>query len=151
MDFFLTSEDLPDPENRVSLTPGGGLRIRYRPNNTEAYDRLERALQRALTDAEGMHARSPPVFLLARLGIAGVSHQCGTVRFGDDPATSALNSDCRAHELENLYVADGSFFPSSAAVNPSLTIMANALRVGDAILDRLGCASAGWAMARSVP
>jgi choline dehydrogenase-like flavoprotein len=67
-----------------------------------------------------------------------VAHQCGTLRFGTDPARSVLDVDCRSHELDNLYVVDGSFFPSSAAVNPALTIMANALRVGDHLLARLG-------------
>jgi choline dehydrogenase-like flavoprotein len=70
--------------------------------------------------------------------IAGCAHQAGTVRFGTDPATSALNTDCRAHELDNLYVVDTSFFPSIGAVNPALTAMANAIRVGDHLLERLG-------------
>jgi choline dehydrogenase-like flavoprotein len=66
-----------------------------------------------------------------------VAHQNGTVRFGEDPKTSALDRNCKAHELDNLYVVDASFFPSSGAVNPALTIMANALRVGDHLLERL--------------
>ena len=73
-----------------------------------------------------------------RIPIAGVAHQCGTVRFGDDPSSSALDVNCKAHELDNLYVVDTSFFPSSSAVNPALTAMANALRVGDHLLERLG-------------
>jgi choline dehydrogenase-like flavoprotein len=77
-----------------------------------------------------------------RIPIAGVSHQCGTVRFGSEPATSALDVDCKAHDLDNLYVVDTSFFPSSAAVNPGLTAMANALRVGDHLLGRLGATAA---------
>jgi choline dehydrogenase-like flavoprotein len=77
-----------------------------------------------------------------RIPLAGVAHQSGTVRFGDDPATSALDVNCKAHELDNLYVVDGSFFPSSGAVNPALTIMANALRVGDHLLERLGARTA---------
>jgi choline dehydrogenase-like flavoprotein len=64
-----------------------------------------------------------------RIPLAGTAHQCGTLRFGDDPKTSVLDRNCKAHDLDNLYVADSSFFPSSAAVNPALTIMANALRV----------------------
>ena len=71
-----------------------------------------------------------------------MAHQCGTVRFGDDPATSALDVNCKAHELDNLYVVDTSFFPSSSAVNPALTAMANSLRVGDHLLERLGVATA---------
>jgi choline dehydrogenase-like flavoprotein len=70
--------------------------------------------------------------------VAGCAHQAGTVRFGSDPATSVLNPDCRAHELDNLYVVDTSFFPSISAVNPALTAMANAVRVGDHLLQRLG-------------
>ena len=77
-----------------------------------------------------------------RIPLAGVAHQCGTVRFGDDPPTSALDVDCKAHDLDNLYVVDTSFFPSSSAVNPALTAMANALRVGDHLIERLGAAAA---------
>jgi len=73
-----------------------------------------------------------------RIPLAGVAHQNGTVRFGTDPNSSALDVNCRAHEVDNLYVVDGSFFPSSAAVNPALTIMANALRVADHLEQRLG-------------
>ena len=74
--------------------------------------------------------------------VAGCAHQAGTCRFGTDPATSVLNTDCRAHELDNLYVVDTSFFPSIGAVNPALTAMANSLRVGDHLLERLGVAPA---------
>ena len=77
------------------------------------------------------------LFAGQRIPLAGVAHQCGTLRFGHDPRTSVLDPNCRAHELENLYVVDASFFPSSGAVNPALTIMANALRVGDHILERM--------------
>ena len=73
-----------------------------------------------------------------RIPLAGIAHQCGTVRFGDDPARSVLDVNCKAHDLDNLYVVDTSFFPSSSAVNPALTAMANALRVGDHLLERLG-------------
>jgi len=73
-----------------------------------------------------------------RIPLAGVAHQNGTVRFGMDPNSAALDVNCRAHEVDNLYVVDGSFFPSSAAVNPALTIMANALRVADHLEQRLG-------------
>jgi choline dehydrogenase-like flavoprotein len=78
------------------------------------------------------------LFLGQRIPLAGVAHQNGTIRFGRDPRTSALDATCRAHGVENLYVVDGSFFPSSGAVNPALTIMANALRVGDHLIERLG-------------
>ena len=73
--------------------------------------------------------------------LAGTGHRNGTIRFGRDPKSSALDVDCRAHEVDNLYVVDGSFFVSSAAVNPTLTIIANALRVGDHLLERLGAGS----------
>jgi choline dehydrogenase-like flavoprotein len=73
-----------------------------------------------------------------QMGIATNSHQCGTVRFGHDAETSVLDSNCRAHDLDNLYVVDAGFFPSSAAVNPGLTIAAQALRVGDHLRRRLG-------------
>jgi choline dehydrogenase-like flavoprotein len=90
---------------------------------------------------ERLRGRNPPEFLYSRLGVGGVSHQNGTLRFGVDPSTSVLDGNCRAHDLDNLYVVDGSFFPSSSAVNPSLTIMANALRVGEHIIDRLGASA----------
>ena len=77
------------------------------------------------------------LYLGKNIPIGGTAHQCGTVRFGRDPLSSALDVNCKAHDLDNLYVVDGSFFPSSGAVNPALTIMANALRVGDHLLERL--------------
>ena len=77
------------------------------------------------------------LYLGQRLPLAAVAHQNGTVRFGNDPKTSALDRNCKAHEIDNLYVVDASFFPSSGAVNPALTIMANALRVGDHLLERM--------------
>ena len=74
--------------------------------------------------------------------LAGIAHNCGTVRFGHDRADSVLDVDCKAHDLDNLYVVDTSFFPSSSAVNPALTAMANALRVGDVLIERLGARAA---------
>ena len=82
-------------------------------------------------------------YLKNEIPVAGVAHQTGTCRFGSDPATSVLNADCRAHEVDNLYVVDTSFFPSIGAVNPALTAMANALRVGDHLLERMGARQAG--------
>jgi choline dehydrogenase-like flavoprotein len=79
-----------------------------------------------------------PVLFDRRMGIATNSHQCGTLRFGDEPGQSVLDPYCRAHDLDNLFVVDASFFPSSAAVNPALTIAAQALRVGDDLRNRLG-------------
>jgi len=77
-------------------------------------------------------------FLRQDIPIAGVAHQAGTCRFGTDPAASVLDANCKAHELDNLYVADTSFFPSIGAVNPALTAIANAIRVGEHIAERLG-------------
>jgi choline dehydrogenase-like flavoprotein len=147
LDFWLTSEDLPDPENRVTVDRDGKIRLAYRPNNEEGHRRLTAALEQLMQQQTacrehghschvGLFGRS--LFIGQRIPLAGVAHQNGTIRFGTDPRSSALDADCRAHEVDNLYVVDGSFFPSSAAVNPALTIMANALRVGDRLLDRLG-------------
>jgi choline dehydrogenase-like flavoprotein len=143
----VTSEDLPDPDNRVTLDREGSIVLSYTPNNGEAHRRLIQRLERLMQQQtrcpvhgdgchQGLFARN--LFIGQRIPLAGVAHQNGTIRFGRDPGTSALNTDCRAHEVDNLYVVDGSFFPSSGAVNPALTIMANALRVGDRILERLG-------------
>jgi choline dehydrogenase-like flavoprotein len=147
LDFWLTSEDLPDPENRVTLDRDGGIVLSYTPNNGEGHKRLIAKLESLMQQQskcpihggechQGLFSRN--LFVGQRIPLAGVAHQNGTIRFGDDPETSALDPNCRAHEVDNLYVVDGSFFPSSAAVNPALTIMANALRVGDHILERLG-------------
>lgn len=138
IDFFITAEDLPHVGNRVTLRPDGGIKITYTETNLEAYDRLRRKLEQVLDAADVAHGRhAKAVYLHAKLGVSGVSHQNGTMRFGSDPKTSVLDVHCRAHDLANLYVCDGSFFPSSSAVNPSLTIMANALRVGDHLLEVL--------------
>lgn len=137
LDFWLTSEDLPDPENRVELDRNGRIVLRYKPNNLEAHERLTTRLRQLMRDVGMSHIVPRQLFVGQRIPLAGVAHQNGTIRFGTDPATSALDIHCRAHEVDNLYVVDGSFFPSSAAVNPALTIMANALRVGDHLLERL--------------
>ena len=147
LDFWLTSEDLPDPENRVSLDRDGNVVLAYRPNNEEAHRQLANRLKAAMAAQRrcsihggdchvGLFARS--LYVGQRIPLAGVAHQNGTVRFGRDPRTSALDATCKAHELDNLYVVDASFFPSSGAVNPALTVMANALRVGDHLAERLG-------------
>jgi len=146
LDFWLTSEDLPDPDNRVTLDREGNIVLAYRPNNEEGHRRLTAELKRLMKAQtkctvhghechEGLFARN--LYLGQRIPLAGVAHQNGTVRFGRDPKTSVLDVTCKAHELDNLYVVDASFFPSSAAVNPALTIMANALRVGDHLKGRL--------------
>ena len=146
LDFWLTSEDLPDPNNRVSLDAEGGIVLSYQFNNGEGHKRLIAKLKELMQQQtrctvhgdnchQGLFARN--LFVGQRIPLAGVAHQVGTVRFGNDRRTSALDANCKAHDLDNLYVVDGSFFVSSGAVNPALTIMANALRVGDHLIERL--------------
>lgn len=139
LDFWLTSEDLPDPNNRVTLDRNGGIVLSYTPNNAEGHKRLIAKLKSMVKEAD-CHERLLPLHINVgqRIPLAGVAHQNGTIRFGRDPKTSALDVNCKAHDLDNLYVVDASFFVSSAAVNPALTIIANALRVGDHLLERLG-------------
>ncbi len=150
IDFFLTAEDLPDSGNRVTLAEDGRIRLECRDTNGEAYGRLLARFTRHLDAAMGAKSGRTTGRFHAhrRLGVEGVSHQCGTLRMGNDAATSVVDRDCKAHDLDNLYVADSAVFPSSGAVNPSLTIMANALRVGDRILERLGRAAAQAPAAR---
>ncbi len=132
LDFWLTTEDLPDPKNRVVLTPNGNIQLLYTPNNRESHAHLLKKLKEILKKAD-YHQ----FFLSQTVPLAGTAHQIGTIRFGKDPKTSALDTNCKAHDLENLYVVDGSFFVSSSSVNPSLTIIANALRVGDHLLTKI--------------
>jgi choline dehydrogenase-like flavoprotein len=139
VDFWLSTEDLPQPENRVSVDKEGKLTLAYRSTNDAARDRLLEQL-RSLLGHLGMHEHHliPRwAYLENKIPVAGVAHQAGTCRMGADPAASVLDSDCRAHELDNLYVVDTSCFASISAVNPALTAMANALRVGDHLLERL--------------
>jgi choline dehydrogenase-like flavoprotein len=138
IDFWLTTEDLPHPDNRVTVDRSGRIHLAKVDHNTEPHRRLLAKLK-GLLGPLGCHDTFIPSWsvLDQRIPLAGVAHQCGTVRFGDDPATSALDVNCKAHDLDNLYVVDTSFFPSSSAVNPALTAMANALRVGDHLIDRL--------------
>ncbi len=127
VDWLAMSEDLPRPDNRVTIDADGQIRLHYRPNNMTAHQRLVRETKR----------------ILRRLGYwivmthtekaKNTTHQCGTVCFGTDPHASVLDPYCRSHDVENLFVVDASFFPSSAAVNPGLTIAAQALRVADHI------------------
>jgi choline dehydrogenase-like flavoprotein len=143
IDFWLTTEDLPLPDNRVTVDRHGQISLHYTPTNLEAHRRLREKFTDLL---DTMRCREQLIegssYLGGRLGINGVAHQNGTVRFGTDPATSALDLDCRLHDVDNVYVTDSSFFVSSTAVNPTLTIIANALRVADRIQDRLGLGAA---------
>lgn len=144
VDFWLSTEDLPRPDNRVTLGEGGAVQLSYTYSNEEPKKQLYRKLKSMLKEI-GMHSGHllpHHAYLKNEIPVAGVAHQAGTCRFGTDPATSVLNTDCRAHELDNLYVIDTSFFPSIGAVNPALTAMANALRVGDHLLERIGGGSA---------
>ena len=139
IDFWLTTEDLPHPDNRVTVDSQGRIHLSKTYLNTEPHRRLLAKLK-GMLGAVGCAERLIPRWsvLDQQIPIEGIAHQCGTVRFGDDPETSALDVNCRAHDVDNLYVVDTSFFPSSSAVNPALTAMANALRVGDHLLERLG-------------
>ena len=129
VDWLALSEDLPRPDNRVTVGADGRIRLEYRPNNGRAHRRLVRKMKR----------------ILRRLGFwlvmthshrtKNTTHQCGTLCFGTDPRISVLDTYCRSHDVENLFVVDASFFPSSAAVNPGLTIAAQALRVADHIAE----------------
>jgi choline dehydrogenase-like flavoprotein len=142
IDFWLTTEDLPHPNNRVTVDRQGSIHLAKTYLNTEPHHRLLGRLKGLLADL-GCQSRSIPRFsvLDQQIPIAGIAHQCGTVRFGSDPSQSVLDVNCKAHDLDNLYVVDTGFFPSSSAVNPALTAMANALRVGDHLLERLGASS----------
>jgi choline dehydrogenase-like flavoprotein len=130
VDWLAVSEDLPRDDNRVTIEPDGRIRLSYRPNNMAAHQRLVAETKR----------------MLRRLGFwvvvahshrdRNTTHQCGTLCFGTDPRSSVLDTYCRSHDVDNLFVVDASFFPSSAAVNPGLTIVAQALRVADHIMER---------------
>jgi choline dehydrogenase-like flavoprotein len=139
VDFWLSTEDLPDPKNRVTVDRAGNITLSYTPNNQAAtkklYDKLKSMLHHMGMRKEHLIPRN--AYLKTEIPIAGVGHQAGTCRFGKDPATSVLDVNCKAHELDNLYVVDTSFFPSIGAVNPSLTAMANAIRVGEHLTGRL--------------
>jgi len=135
--WWAQTEDLPDPNNRVRLE-NNKIHIDYNPNNMEAHDRLIYRWTDVLKNIEKSLDGFRTGFLHPRSEspLQVVANQCGTCRFGDDPLTSVLDRDCRTHDLDNLYVVDGSFFPSNAAVSPALTIIANALRVGDRLIER---------------
>jgi choline dehydrogenase-like flavoprotein len=168
--WWLTTEDLPDPENRVtlqnttpsqvastepgtagphadtlaeaenqsavvSIAPPGQIKLSYTPNNTKSFERLKDRWVDVLKQAGHAETSIPfHAYFKKRIPLEGVGHQNGTCRFGHDPATSVLDVHCKAHELDNLYVVDASFFASASAVNPSLTIIANAIRVAEHLL-----------------
>ena len=139
VDFWLTTEDLPQPDNRVTTDRDGNVRVFYQPtNNAEAgylYEQLKKILNH--TGMAEHHVLGKNFYMNMSIPLAGCAHQAGTCRFGTDPAASVLDVNCKAHELDNLYVVDTSFFPSIGAVNPALTAIANALRVGKHIQQRI--------------
>jgi choline dehydrogenase-like flavoprotein len=138
VDFWLTTEDLPRPDNRVTVDRDGQIHLAYRPSNaaetTALYGELRTIMNHIGIAAH--HVLDKNFYMHLSIPIAGVAHQAGSCRFGTDPATSVLDLNCKAHELDNLYVVDASFMPSIGAVNPGLTIMANAIRVGEHLLER---------------
>jgi choline dehydrogenase-like flavoprotein len=139
IDFWLSTEDLPRAENRVTIDRNSNIQLRYTPTNDEAKNRLYHKLESLLgkLDMNTHHLIHRFAYMANEIPVAGCAHQAGTCRFGTDPSTSVLNTDCRAHEVDNLYVVDTSIFPSIGAVNPALTAMANSLRVGDHLLERM--------------
>ena len=132
VDWWLTTEDLPQPNNRVSLSAADEIQLSYHANNEAEHDRLRTTWRRVL------HRLGFPLVFFQRMDISAVAHQVGTLRFGSDPSRSVLDPQCRSHEFDNLYVADASFMPSISAVNPSLTVMANALRVAEIVREQIG-------------
>jgi len=140
VDFWMSSEDLPRPDSRITLDKDGTVHLALpTDNNLEGLTRMRKKFDSMLADL-GFHKKSHQrgVYLHEGMHIAATAHQAGTVRFGTDPASSVLDVNCKAHELDNLYVVDSSFFVSIGAVNPTLTIIANALRVGEHLSERLG-------------
>jgi choline dehydrogenase-like flavoprotein len=139
IDFWLSTEDLPRPDNRITVDRDGKLTIAYTETNVEAKKRLYAQVKSILgkLDMNPDHLIHRFAYMKNDIPIAGCAHQAGTCRFGTDPDTSVLDVTCKAHELDNLYVVDTSVFPSIGAVNPALTAMANSLRVGDHLLERL--------------
>lgn len=127
LDIYLTSEDLASPDNRVRVD-GDRILIDWVPNNLDAHHELVRRVTRAVRKS------GYPLIFTQRMGIETNSHMCGTAVAGHDPATSVLDAGCRSHDIENLWLADSSFFPSSAALNPALTISANALRIAPGVV-----------------
>jgi choline dehydrogenase-like flavoprotein len=128
VDWWLFSEDIPDPDNRVTLRGDGAIQVAWTPNNVDTHRALVREMRTL------MRRLGYPVVISESPGIDVNSHQAGTVRAGSDPATSVLDPNCRAHDVENLFVVDSAFFASLPVMNPALTIAANAFRVAPAIV-----------------
>ena len=150
VDFWLTTEDLPRPDNRVTVDGDGKIHLDYSATNeaeaASLYHEFGQLLNRL--GLAKHHVLHKSFYMSMNIALAGCAHQAGTCRFGTDPATSVLDVNCKAHELDNLYVADASFLPSIGAVNPGLSVIANGIRVGEQIAERLGAADAVWAPAQ---
>jgi choline dehydrogenase-like flavoprotein len=135
--WLVITEDLPNIHNRVRVE-GEKLFIDYTNNNESAFDRLTRRWVEVLKSIDSRHENKQiSAHISQKMTVKEAGHQCGTCRFGEDPQNSVLDINCRTHDVDNLYIVDGSFFPSSTALNPSLTIIANALRVGEHLLERM--------------
>jgi choline dehydrogenase-like flavoprotein len=138
VDFWLSTEDLPKADNRITVDGQGTITLSYTPANQVPKQKLYEKLKSMLSSLDMHdHLIRRNLYMKNEIGIGGVAHQAGTCRFGTDPKSSVLDTNCKAHELDNLYVVDTSFFPSIGAVNPALTAMANALRVGDHLIARI--------------
>ena len=135
VDWWIMSEDLPDPNNRVTLDSDGTIRVAYTPNNLTSHNELVRHWTRI------MRSIGYPIIITQRMDITVSMHQCGTARFGNDPATSVLDPTCKVWDVDNLYVVDASFLPSSTGFNPSLTIVAQAVRTAEHITSNVFKAS----------
>ena len=127
VDWLTMTEDLPTIENKVTVEPNGQIRLHYRPNNLVAHQELVDETKRILGELGFW------IVMSHSHKAKNTTHQCGTLVFGTDPAESVLDTYCRTHDVDNLFVVDASFFPSSAAVNPGLTIVAQAIRAADHI------------------
>ena len=139
VDWWLSTEDIPKPENRVTVDGDGNVHLAYQASNHAESRGLYHELRKILNHV-GLaehHVLDKNFYMSMDIPVAGVAHQAGTCRFGADPATSVLDVNCKAHEVDNLYVVDTSFFPSIGAVNPALTAIANAIRVGEHLLGRM--------------
>jgi choline dehydrogenase-like flavoprotein len=136
VDWWFTAEDLALPDNRVTVRQDQ-IYIQYTETNLQGFNRLKDKWAGILKEVDSLtHLIPHSLYLKKNIPLEGLAHQCGTCRFGTDPKDSVLDLYCKTHDIDNLYVVDGSFFPSSGAVNPSLTIIANALRVGKHLLER---------------
>jgi choline dehydrogenase-like flavoprotein len=139
LDFWLQTEDLPLADNRVTVNRDGRIQLSYTPTNNRASQELTNRLEQLLDKLYLQnHLAERQIYFASAMEIAAVGHQAGTCRFGTDPTQSVLDLNCKAHDLDNLYVVDTSFMPSIAAVNPSLTAIANAIRVAEHLAERLG-------------